>query len=291
MDSNQFLKQVEKYLSDLNITQKSKILSELSEELEVEDLSFLDPLTTANQKRISLGLAPYSQKQRKSFASLLVKAFVVLTIVFVIFISFLIHKFTPLFKIDEKNERVTILGGLIDIDGKSGKLKIAGDVQFTDAKYNNSFDLDLDVAPSVNNINFDLGSGNYTFETSSTEKLHLNCKLSSPPLSNIIQEKPQTISIDLRKYLGSCKVKIPKGKFVNIEADEASVNLLKPEYNVAINLDNGTVEIAPKSDVAYDYALSIENGGHIGQFESLGGSAEYNIDVKIDNGTIRKIKN
>lgn len=289
-DLNTFLSLVEPFLTDLNVTQRARILSELSSELADKDLALQDPKTIANQKRIELGLGTYIEKKQHSFARFLVKSMVIMSLIFAALIIFLVLKFTPVFKIDEENERVTFFGGLIDIDGKAGKLKIGSDIQFTDAKYTNSFDLELDVAPSVQNINFDLASGNFDISTHPTSKLNLRCKLSTPPLSNIIQEKAQTISINLSRYQGSCDIQLPKNKFINLEAEQATINLLEPEFNTLIDLENGGLNIKPKADIAYDFQLSVETG-FISPFESMGSSAEYTIEAKVENGSIIKQEN
>ena len=289
MDINQFLNKAQKYLDDLNITEKSKIISELSIELKGQDLSVLDIQNEVNQKRVEHGLAPHNKKKDSNFGSLLIKSFVVITIVFVLFISFLISKFTPVFKIDEKNQRVIILGGLIDIDGKAGKFKVGDDVQFSGSTHKNEFAAKLSLTKAQKEIDVDILSGKYTIKTAKDGVLNIECKLAEVPPADLIKSSSDKISLNFGDLAGSCDFAIPENKTLTLSAEAAHFMLIKPKFDTEISMDNGHIEIAPDTNHSYQYELFVEEG-LIDAFQSDSTNAEYSIKARLDNGTIKKIQ-
>lgn len=285
MNTNQFLTKAQAYLMDLDITHKAKILSELSDELKNRDLQGLDVLTMVNQKRVEHGHAPHSLKGKSNIGSLLLKSFVVLTVVFVLFITFLITKFTPVFKVDEKNQRVIILGGLIDIDGKAGKFKVGDDIQFADSNYSNEFYSSTTLTDKQKSIEFIFESGKHTYKSSSDNQLVIDCKLSMAPQANFFKNTADKISLNFEELSGSCELSIPKDKMITVQAQSAQLTFKQPEFDIQVMMDNGLIQIEENKNVLYGYNLSVIEGV-IDQFPDNKAQHDYMIEAKLENGTI-----
>jgi hypothetical protein len=285
MELNSFLKVIENYLLDLSIMDKSNILTELSQELYNKDLIDLNPLEVANNKRISHGHKLYIDKQKPSFGRFLIKAFLVMLSIFIIFISFLIWKFTPLMKIDEKNNRVIILGGLIDIDAKAGKFKIMQDYHFTEAQYKNDFQASIPLDPNMKSIAIDFSSGLFTIKTAKDNLLNIDCKLSTPPHVDMIDQTVDQIKISFKDINGSCEVEIPKDLELTIEAETAHITLVNPEFHTDLNLNTGNIDLDINPEIKYQYNLKVKNGNYPRHLSSKNNSG-YKMNLKLGTGNI-----
>ena len=132
---NTYIKAVEKNLADLSIIDKSRIISEIHQQISANPTLMNEaPIAIANEKRVALGFNRFDPAKQTSVFRFIMKSMGIMMIIFMFFIGILIWKFTPLLKVDEENNRITILGGLIDIDAKAGKFKIGNDYHFSEPK-------------------------------------------------------------------------------------------------------------------------------------------------------------
>lgn len=285
MNKNEYLKEVEKYLSDLNVMDRAKILSELAE----SDINLsTNHLELANKKRVEHGHLPYIHKEKVSIFRFLMKMSAVFFGIFLLFITFLIWKFTPVIKVDEPNQRVIILGGLIDIDAKAGKFKIGNDYHFEDASYTNEFQTSLSLDSEIDEIIFDIKSGKVEIKTTDKEQLTVDCKLEAPPMLDSIKKSRDEIVFNFGKIAGSCTLLVPTNRKLSVRSDAASISLIEPEFNSYIELQNGNVSILESPETSYQYDLSIKEGIK-DDFNSSVDQDAYEINIKVTNGNILKI--
>ncbi len=284
---NEFLKQVETYLEDLPVMEKLKILNEINVDISDKDtIDLMSPLETANAKRNEHGFVRYEKEKKFSLMGFLFKFFAFSTVIVVIGISILVYKFTPILKIDEEKNRVIILGGLIDIDGKAGKVKVLDEYHFSDEKFNNDFKANIDLGQEKDELIMKFDSGNIQIQTSETSEVIIDCKLSKQPTDNIILHEQDLVRVDLTKISGSnCNLKIPLEKKVSLEGKHGNVFLNQPEFDAYIDIKNGKVSILPENEIDYKYQLNISNG-YKGEFESSEAENAYEIQVNVDNGSI-----
>lgn len=288
---NEYLKQIESYLEDLEVIQKSKILSEIHQEITNKELLDLeDPLIFANKKRAENGFVPYLVKKKFSLSSFLMKSIAIMFLSFLAFISFLIWKFTPIIKVDEEANRVIILGGLIDIDGKSGKFKIVDDYHFSHEGFSNDFQANINLDEDKDEIIVKFDSGSFNLETAKSDQLTVDCKLANPPTNDIISQEEEVLNINFDKIEGlNCALQIPVDKKITIEGNYASLTVPSPEYNLYVELKNGKVYFTPEQEIDYNFTLNIENdspNNFIGDFESSEGEEAFEIRINLEDGAI-----
>jgi hypothetical protein len=267
--------------------ERSKLLSEINTEIIEKELSELQPsLTYANTKRSEHGFVPFEVKQKFSFFKFFLKFSAVMTMIFIFFISFLFWKFTPIFKVDEQNNRVTILGGLIDIDGKSGKFKIFDDYHFSDDSFTNDLQASIALPADVDEIIVEFSSGSFSITNSDDSEFKLDCKLAMPATKEIIKQMDDFLKIDLTNISGStCELKVPEDKKLTLEGKQSSIRVLNPEFNLYVELENGKVAITPEEEIDYLFNLEVTNG-YIGDFESSEAENAYEIQGNIGSGSI-----
>lgn len=282
---NTYIKAIEKNLSDLSLVDRSKIINDIHQEISTNPALMNDaPLVMANQKREAMGFTKFDPAKQTSIFRFMMKGFGIMMIVFIMIIGILVWKFTPLLKVDEENNRITILGGLIDIDAKAGKFKIGDEYHFSEPKYKNDFQAKFPI--DKQEINFEFESGKFKLTTSDTNELVVNCKLATLPKPKMVSQTLNEIRVDFTGIKGSsCDLEVPKNANISLIGDAASVTVNLPEFNLAAQIDNGTVGILPVQEINYQYDLSVVNG-ITGNFDVTQGAGTYKISVEMKNGSI-----
>lgn len=282
-----YLQQIEDHLKDLPVLVRSKIILEVSEHIQTigsEELQ--SALHMANLKRSEHGYTPYVEKKEFSFFKFFMKGTLIMSFVSVIFVSFLVWKFTPLFHVDEKTNRIVILGGLIDINGEAGKVKVFDQYQYSDSNFSDDFTANFTLNEEQDEVILEFQSGSFQLSTSAGSSFNLDCKLASPPDKKIISEKDDFIKIDLTQIQGSsCKLEVPEDKKITLEGEDAEIKLISPRFNSYTEITNGKVAITPAIETDYQFDLEVKEG-YLGEFESSDDPEAFEIRVQIDNGSI-----
>ena len=285
---NKYLEKAQEYLSDLDISNSAKILSEMTSELN-ENLELLtqDTLSYVNSKRVQHGHREFVLKPKKSFGKFLLKGFGFFMLLIFLGFGFLYWKFTPLYEIDEENGRITLLGGFIEMDAQAGKLKIADQYEFTEANYNNDFQASF--AGSAKNFVIKFNSGKFDLNPTTESTFKLDCKLSQPPLENMIKNNVSSITIDFSELDGStCSLSIPRDTNLRIQGDAGKLVITYPNFHLDAKLTAGNIIFTPDENLTYNYNINVENGYRANfKSESLIGD-EYEVRINIKNGSVHK---
>lgn len=292
-----YLYQLEKALGDVGPTERAQIIldnqqhiMEAREKFPDKSLNqILDDLgpaqKVANHYLLDRGLKTYKPTKHpflKWFSIMFLGSvgLVMATILIVIW------KFTPLFKIDEKAQRIIILGGLIDVNGVSGKIKVGDQYQFIQNKYTNQFDGSLEVTKDFDELVINFTSGSIDLKTNFNQKLSWDCKLEKPPGQDFINIGNDIIEIDLEKTGGSsCIIEVPTDLKLTLDGDDGQIGLIEPEFDSYIDIDNGTVSLFPNPEIEYKYDLSVKNGLSP-KLKSSQKEDAYEIKVHVENGSI-----
>lgn len=295
-----FLYSLEKTLKDISPSERSRIILEnrdhiLDARQKYPDKSMAQilkdlgsPEKVANHYLLDRGLKTY-RPNRHPFLKWFSIMFLGSMALMMSTVLVMIWKFTPLFKIDEKKQRIIILGGLIDVNGISGKIKVGDQYQFVPNKFTNQFDGTLDIPKQEFDelvVNFE--SGSLDFKTNMERKLVWDCKLEKPPGQEFINMSKDIIEIDLRKTGGStCTIEVPVDLKLTIDGDDAQVSLIEPEFDSYIDIKNGLVQLQMNPEVEYKYDLSVKNGT-APKAQSSTNDGAYEVRVNLESGTITK---
>ena len=267
---NKYLEKAQEYLSDLDISNSAKILSEMTSELN-ENLELLtqDTLSYVNSKRVQHGHREFVLKPKKSFGKFLLKGFGFFMLLICLGFGFLYWKFTPLYEIDEENGRITLLGGFIE------------------ANYNNDFQASF--AGSAKNFVIKFNSGKFDLNPTTESTFKLDCKLSQPPLENMIKNNVSSITIDFSELDGStCSLSIPRDTNLRIQGDAGKLVITYPNFHLDAKLTAGNIIFTPDENLTYNYNINVENGYRANfKSESLIGD-EYEVRINIKNGSVHK---
>lgn len=296
----QYLSTLEKNLSDLSPLDRSKIIIEINEHItenleKFEDKKLEDilndlgsPQKVANHYRLDRGLKTF-KADRHPILKWLSITFVGSIAVFFIFVVVIVWKFTPIFKIDEKTQRVIILGGLVDINGTSGKVKIADQYHFVDNKFLNQFDGAIDFPrDEYDELVVNFKSGILNFKPSIDNKLSWNCKMETAPTNDFLNRTKDIIEIDLEDFEGvSCDIQVPSNIKLTVDGKDAKVTITDADFHSYVEIANGQVYFNPNPELEYTYDFKVINGTASPAVNSKSPQA-YETRISVENGQIIK---
>ena len=296
----QYLFELEVHLRGISPVDRSTIIIEINNHIDQALLKFpeqglkeiLDdlgnPQKVANHYRLNKGLKLIKPK-RRSFLKWLVLIFISSIGLFLAFIVLLVWNFTSQFGLTGKDKSMALLGGLVDVNFLSGRIKILDQYHFTDNNFTNQFDGSIDFPKEETDelvINFK--SGIFQFTPSSDDKLTWNCKLDTPPTESFLNKSPDTIEIDLESFEGAnCDISIPSNLKLTVDGKEGKVIFTDPEYDIYLEMENGSVTFNENPEVDYNYDLKVKNGS-IDSFNSVESPESFEIKIFLESGSINK---
>ena len=262
IELNQYLTKTESYLKDISPTERAAIVLEIQSQIKSSINMYPDktinqilqdigsPASVANRYRSNKGLKTFKENKPFSFFKFIFTISVIFFLIIVAGISILAWKFTPVFKLDEQSNRITILGGLIDINGKSGKVKIMDNYQFVDNNFTNSFEGSIDIMEeNYDEVVVNFKSGTLNLSYTEQDQVSWDCKLDSPPKENFINKSEEIIELDFEELDGiSCDVTAPTNYKTTVDAQDGRVRILEPFNDVYIEIDNGDIIFRPKPE-------------------------------------------
>lgn len=204
----------------------------------------------------------------------------------------LFWKFTPLITVDEKNERVTLLGGAIDVDGAQGSIKIGNSFIQEDMEFK-KFSGAKEVNPNTTKqVHIPFSNGKFKLEAATDKFLSWECKAATAQHEIEITEKADVLTLDLEDSAGAkCKIKIPAKIATVIHGANGKIEIDRPKGNVDVNLNNGQVKVQAENGAAYRYDLKVTNGatrGFVNEDFAQATPKDIFIKVSVTNGSIKK---
>lgn len=275
--------------ADILIEIKSHILDSLEKNPQATVNSLLaalgEPEQVANRYLIERGLKPNRQSRAPIIKWLTIGFLGTFGIICGVFIL-LVWKFSPLIAVDEKQDRVRILGGLIDINGAEGQFKFSFDDGFSKHQFNaEEFVGAKKLAKETKEIQVPFSNGKLKISPSTDGQVHWKCKMIGANGQGVTTESHGIFKLDLQKSGGAkCDIELPAIKSV-IQGANGKVALLKPQSAIEVVIFNGKVEIAEDKTKNYKFDLQVTNGSR-GNFVSSPASDAIPIKVAISNGKI-----
>lgn len=291
-----YLVRLERSLGPIPISDKAEIITEIkshvldamesgSDKSLSEILSSLgEPEQVANRYLLERGLEPL-KAPKHPIVKWLVIGFLGTFAMSLATLFILIWKFSPIVKVDEENGHVQILGGLIDVNEKKGKIKIGN------ANVNGNFKLSLSEISGNKNLDenniskvfIKSSNAEITVNASTSREFKYNCDLSG---ESDIRNEDNTLFIDFSKGSNAdCEFHLPKDIDFGLDSLNGEVTLIKLENNIDISLLNGEVVFKEKDSAEYNFDLKLTNGD-AREFNNSSKESAYKIKMNIQNGSI-----
>lgn len=297
----QYLAELEQALTKTLPSKRSQIVQETNQQVLQQQKSFPhkelssilaelgSPQSLANHHLLQEGLETVKINKRPSLLKWFFLAMLTGLGLMLLSIGLLIWKFTPLFKVDENTQRVTVLGGLIDVNGISGRIKIGNTYQFLPNKFSNQFNGSFE-APSLeyDEVVINFKSGILNIRPSLSPTLGWDCKLEKAPSEEFVNINQDTIELDLEKTGGaSCTIELPQDLKITVDGREGQVNIIEPQNDFFLEMDHGQVNLTLDPEREYRYQLNVDDG----QILDLPTSSENDgteLRINLKTGIIRR---
>ena len=265
---------------------KSHILSALERDSgqSVEGLiaALGEPEVVANRYLMERGKAPVKPPISPVVKWLVMGVLGTIALI-LLFVGTLLWKFSPLLQVDEQGGRVRILGGLIDIDEKSGQTKISRDAH--------RFDGTHALPAKGGKIELRFINGEMEFASAAGATLTWNCRSRAK-----MDEKPQVVDgaliLDFSKLKDvHCNFSVPQDAEVQVKGVNGDVQVHEPKFHLELRLVNGDFQIAPANDAQYRMDFGVMNGV-VDSFESpnfhSSEAKAFRLTAHLTNGRIKR---
>jgi hypothetical protein len=293
-----YLTALDKSLGTISVSDRADIITEIkSHILEAQekdpnkDLASIlaalgEPEAVANRYLMERGLK-LSKPSKSPMIKWLTIGFLGTFAIGCLFVLVVIWRFTPLISIDEQNERVTLLGGAIDLDGKSESVKFGSGFSISGESRHFDGTKEVDLK-KFKEIRIPFNNGKFEIKSSATNQLKWKCKVGGSQGAGSISEDNSVFTVDLSNTGGSkCELELPLGIKTVLEGANGKIDVERPSAELDITMGNGKVAISPDPDKKYKFDMSVVNGT-VSAFESSPLKDAIAIRVSLTNGQIKR---
>lgn len=285
-----YLAKLEKVLGPFSASDRAEIVMEIKSHvlaaLDRDPSTSIDsvlaalgePETVANRYLLERGMKP-TKPPMSPVVKWLVLGFLGTIATGAMVIMFILYRFNPIIQIDEKNDHVSILGGLIDINGKEGSVRMGP--SFTWKSY--SFD-EKHAISKGESFRVKFKSGKVELRNSDEAEVSWYCRMSvdkPPAITNA-----GGIFVDLKDAEDvKCEIEVPEGTQFYLDGENGKIDIEEPHFHSYVRVGNGKVNISPDQEKKYAFDLSVQRG-ETDRFESSTDPTAYRIQVRLNNGKI-----
>ena len=245
-----------------------------------------EPETVANRYLMERGMKP-TKPPISPIVKWLVIGFLGTVAMCLVFAGVLAFKFSPLFKVDGNTESISLLGGLIQISGDEGSIRV-GNSFIRGGGQGTAFDGVWEAKGKKESFTIKFGNGQWELNNSTDPKLSWQCRggdLKIPP-QPVAEGKGMLL--DMSQITGvKCELSVPEKQDVRLEGINGRIEVNEPHYDFELDLKNGKVDLAPDAKTNYRYGLSVMNG-KMASFESSSEPGSFAITVHMINGVISR---
>lgn len=296
-----YLHSLDKALGKIPISQRAEIVTEIkSHVLAAQDkdptmsvdqilASLGQPETVANRFLLEKGLKPVPPP-RSPVIKWLVIGFLGTFGIFILFITILLLKFSPLVEISEREGRVKILGGAIDIDDNNLNWHGKFDVNINGKDKSKSIAGTRPIdAKNIDKIFVPFRNGKFEISYNNEGRFTWGCNATEGGDSfSMAAESNRILTLDLDKIRGvKCELSLPQGVPLVLNGANGDIEVEEPQAPLSIQLANGRVTLDPDKNKNYEYELKVQNG-RVDEFESAPTKGSIKIKIEIQNGYVQR---
>lgn len=210
-----------------------------------------------------------------------------LFLVLLLFVYILFKQFTPLLEINESQEHVQVLGGLIDINAQNGKVKIANQYRFVENKFTHEFTGDYEVRDELDELVLSFKTMKLELKNGVSDNLKWDCKLKYPPQEQNVFPQNDAFLMNFKDNEGSCEIIIPSHLKLSIDGLEGQIESDELLNDLSIELKGGLVIYTPHPEGLFKYNLSVDDG-RVDKYISSDSSSAKEVTIRLDQGQITK---
>ncbi len=239
-----------------------------------------EPETVANRYLIERGLKP-TKPPISPVVKWMVIGFLCTFAMILLFTGILVARFSPLVELDEKEERVSLLGGMFTAKGSlSSDLFSFGDQRTIEGEH---------ALATGGLVQIDFGNGKIDLQTSDDGSVHWDCQTNQKSKGKEEIRLPkgkEPLVLNFAALPGvSCDLSVPRGARIQMVGANGKIDFDEPEFSATAKLTNGKVDFKPHDGSHYQYAVGVQTGTSE-NFISSNHANAYKIEISVTNGAI-----
>jgi hypothetical protein len=298
-----YLLQLDRELAALPVGQRAEIITEIKSH--IRDASERDPKRDLDSILADLGSAKtvasryltdkgYQTTPKPASGGQWFKWLAIATVAVCAMIFFsgmaVIWYFSPLIKVDEPHGRVSLFGGMIDVNEELGEVKV-GNVRVKDAF--NEHKVEVEGASDLSKLHVKLlripfNTAKLDLRSEEGTRLSWRCDTSHKMGETKVEVVSGVATLNLDALnLAKCLIRLPEGMATEIRGVNGHMDVEKPAGQLDIELSNGKVNIVADPKRTYDFDVNVKNG--LQDFFPRSSAADaVKVKVSVTNGMVKK---
>jgi hypothetical protein len=293
-----YLNALDRALGQIPISDRAEIITEIKshvldsqkkhpeQDIDLVLNSLGEPETVANRYLLERGLK-VGKPTKTPMVKWLTIGFLGTLSISVSLLALVLWKFTPIISVDNEKDRVVILGGLIDIHGKSKKSHFGSGLDVRGKENETNIDGSKEIGKSVQQILVSFNNGIFKITSEKQNEIKWQCQGTGQDIP-ILSEYQETLKLAFDKMEGAvCHIQLPSNIKLDIQGVNGQIEIFKPKSGVDVQLENGKIHFEPDSQLKYKYQIQVENG-YAESFFSSDSKDAISVKLNLKNGSIRK---
>lgn len=294
----QYLYKLDFNLAGMSVGQRAEIITEIKshirETMERDPARTIDtvladlgaPESVAERYLVSKGISPVKpNKVGPLFKWLMVCAAIFCFMVVAAGVA-VIWTVNSVVKVDGRNERVSLFNGLIDVDGKGGRVKI-GSLDLEDLKDENRFHIKgVSTTENVKLIKIPFNTAALEVRSTDDKEVRWDCHGAGTGKTVNGAVKAGVFTLDLENIpLAECEIALPAGIASQFSGVNGAMEVKRPQNPMEISMNNGNVNIQRDQSRVYDFEIKVKNGKQ-DEFPRSSDKSALKMKVNIANGAV-----
>ena len=198
-----------------------------------------------------------------------------------LFSAFVIAQFSPIVKVDEKTNKVEVLGGMIKIDGDNENISIRGVFDIDGHQFAGAQSL-----KDGDTIDVKFSNGRVDVETNDESSLSWECKGGGSSQSPTPTSTDGMMSLDLTPLKGvRCDLSVPKNAKLKLAGGNGKISVNAAAFDAKLELDRGHVAFGAADGIDFQYDVKVDMG-RTDSFQSASSPGAHLAKIHVGSGRI-----
>lgn len=214
-----------------------------------------EPETVANRYLLERNMKP-AKPPISPIVRWMVIGFLGTFAMILLFTGFVISQFSPIVKVDEKSDKVEILGGLVKIDGANERVQIRSILDIKGHEYSGN-----QGVKEGERIVVKFANGRVDVATNEEANLEWSCRGGKNGQAPEPLSENGVLTLDLTPMQGvRCDLSVPKGAKFELTGSDGRISITDADFDANVDLARGRISFAAAHEIAFKYDVKVDSG-------------------------------